>query len=240
MKSGIYKIQCRANGRIYIGSAKNLSTRKYQHLYALRLGTHYNRHLQNAWNKYGEDEFDFSILEFCDIELLIEREQYYIDQLSPTLRFNISPKAGSALGVKHTDETKKKLSIIRKGFQLSPDARKRVSESLSNRWKSIPHPLKGRRNSPESYKKSVETKNQKYGGSPVRKRVCQIDLKTNQIITTFESMTQAAKAVGVPVSNISAICRNAPLHRKGKDYYPKSAGGYGWRYEFELSPYIGE
>lgn len=45
--------------------------------------------------KYGYSEFKLEILEFCDADVLISREQYYIDELKP--EFNILKIAGSIL-----------------------------------------------------------------------------------------------------------------------------------------------
>ena len=56
---GIYKIECIANNKVYIGQSINIKRRLYDHKTRLRKGTHKNKHLQNAWNKYGEDNFTF-------------------------------------------------------------------------------------------------------------------------------------------------------------------------------------
>jgi len=63
MKSGIYLIGNIINDKKYIGSAKNINKRWYQHKYALNNNTHDNSCLQNAWNKYGENNFKFTIIE---------------------------------------------------------------------------------------------------------------------------------------------------------------------------------
>src|SRR5216684_1737979 len=60
--SGIYKITCTANKKIYIGSAVNLYHRKGQHFSDLRQNKHHNPIMQNAWNKYGEQAFIFEVL----------------------------------------------------------------------------------------------------------------------------------------------------------------------------------
>ena len=59
MESGIYKILNNINGKIYIGSTKNFNKRWVTHKYLLRLNKHENKHLQYAWNKYGEVHFEF-------------------------------------------------------------------------------------------------------------------------------------------------------------------------------------
>lgn len=101
--SGIYQILCVSTGKVYIGSAVNLRQRWSDHRKTLRGNRHSNIHLQRAWDKYGEDAFEFSILEsVMFVEHLIEREQAWIDARSP--EFNIAPNAGSQLGIKYSPE----------------------------------------------------------------------------------------------------------------------------------------
>lgn len=76
----IYKIENTVNGKVYIGSAVNPQQRKNQHLSVLRRGVHFNRYLQNAWDKYREKSFKFSILELVKNKTtLLEKEQYWMD-----------------------------------------------------------------------------------------------------------------------------------------------------------------
>src|SRR5215216_6770850 len=77
--SGIYQIRCIPTGKIYVGSAVNLRKRQRDHINSLRRGNHENTYLQRAWNKYGEANFDFTILEFVDASDLLYTEQVWID-----------------------------------------------------------------------------------------------------------------------------------------------------------------
>ncbi|HEY1011337.1 MAG TPA: GIY-YIG nuclease family protein [Herpetosiphonaceae bacterium] len=95
-RSGVYQILCIANDKIYVGSAVNLAGRWKHHCWELRRGRHFNRHLQNAWNKYGGDNFRFSILELVPRDELHTAEQKWIDQtgcLETEIGFNISVMA---------------------------------------------------------------------------------------------------------------------------------------------------
>lgn len=83
-QSGIYSITNKINGYRYIGKSKNVAIRLSQHKSLLRNNHHTYRNgelslLQKAWNKYGENAFDFKIIEFCEVNKLNEREQYWID-----------------------------------------------------------------------------------------------------------------------------------------------------------------
>lgn len=76
---GIYKITNIINNKIYIGSSTDIKKRWHGHKYDLRKNKHCNTHLQNAWNKYGEDNFKFEIIALIyDIEMILPIEQFYI------------------------------------------------------------------------------------------------------------------------------------------------------------------
>lgn len=92
---GIYKIRNKINGKIYIGSSKNLQKRRNGHLCDLRRGRSECTGLQRAWNKYGEENFTFEVLIHCPEEYRLEIEQWYIDNLQPykcTIGYNVSKK----------------------------------------------------------------------------------------------------------------------------------------------------
>lgn len=78
--SGIYAIKNKTNNKIYIGSSKSVYYRwKQQHKPELIKNKHYNKYLQNAWNKYGEMEFEFKVIEECKESMLDEREGHWIE-----------------------------------------------------------------------------------------------------------------------------------------------------------------
>lgn len=101
-KSGIYKIVNTATGDTYVGSAVKLSYRWSRHKWALNAGKHHNTHLQRAWQKYGCGAFEFVVVETCDVEDLIPREQHAIDALRPT--YNCARSATSRRGTKNSPE----------------------------------------------------------------------------------------------------------------------------------------
>lgn len=134
--SGIYSIVNLVNGKIYVGSAVNLNKRWKNHKVELRLDRHCNIYLQSAWNKYGEENFSFIVLEYCEREKLIEREQFWIDWNNCCDRevgYNLAPKAGSLLGFKPTPETLAKLSAIRKGKPRSEAAKAAIKAGWEKR-----------------------------------------------------------------------------------------------------------
>ena len=140
---GIYKITNKINNKFYVGSTNYFYGRWKSHINDLNGNRHTNRYLQNSFNKYGKDNFEFSILEIIDDENnLIIREQYWMDLLNSNnskIGYNILPFAGRTSGVKRTEETKRKLSEAKIGNknpmfnkEVSEETRKRLSEALIN------------------------------------------------------------------------------------------------------------
>lgn len=80
---GVYKITNIINGKLYVGSSKDIHNRWYQHERDLDSNIHGNPYLQNAWNKYGKKNFKFEIIEECDPSVQFEREQFYLNELNP-------------------------------------------------------------------------------------------------------------------------------------------------------------
>lgn len=108
-KSGIYCIINIESGKRYIGSSLNIYQRLLSHRSNLRGNKHENRKLQSAWNRHKEELFDYYILEFCDKENLINREQFYIDTLNP--EYNLILKVER---VEMSQESRKLMSESRK------------------------------------------------------------------------------------------------------------------------------
>lgn len=80
--SGIYKIVNKINGKYYVGSSKDINGkdgRWNEHIQVLNRNKHINPHLQNAWNKYGQNNFDFIVVENVDEPQLLVTEQKYLD-----------------------------------------------------------------------------------------------------------------------------------------------------------------
>jgi hypothetical protein len=96
--SGIYRILCTPTGQFYVGSAVNLHARWHRHRRSLRNGTHHSVYLQRAWNRHGEANFEFTVLEKAGPDALLSREQAWLDSTGCARRavgFNIYPQAGS-------------------------------------------------------------------------------------------------------------------------------------------------
>lgn len=133
---GIYEIRNTVNGKVYVGSSRTLRKRKHTHFSELRRNVHHSSHLQYAFNKYGEDAFIFTVLEYCDEEGVEDKEAEWILKLKANDReygYNARVYVTNNLGLRHTEETKRRMSESRRGKgtgrrQLSAETRKFMSE----------------------------------------------------------------------------------------------------------------
>jgi len=117
-QAGIYAIRNRRNGKVYIGSASNISKRWSRHRKDLREGLHRNRHLQAAFSCYGEAAFEFVLLELTNN--LNTREQYWIDVtgcLSPSAGYNSAPRARTTKGMTGRQRTPAERAAISAGLR---------------------------------------------------------------------------------------------------------------------------
>jgi group I intron endonuclease len=134
----IYQIRHVDSGRVYVGSATNPRRRWSAHRSKLSRGLHDSPYLQSAWSKYGESAFVFEIIEpVLFVEDLVTREQYWIDQLHAADKhygFNMSPTAGSTIGIKRTDETRARLSAAKRAEFSEPNARARLAKQSRDYW----------------------------------------------------------------------------------------------------------
>lgn len=184
MKSGVYKITNIVNNKIYIGSSYHIKDRISSHKGELRRNTHHSRYLQNAWNKYGEDRFVFETIVNCPVEELIITEQYLIDFYKPA--YNMSPTAGNCRGVKHTDETRRNMSIAHIGYKVREETKEKLRKHFDKRpntWQARP--------------------------------IEQIDLNTLQVLNTFISVAQASIQTGLTESSIAKCARGVQKSAHG-------------------------
>jgi len=132
MSCGIYEISL-VDGRCYVGQSVTIEKRWASHRSRLRRSKHHSPHLQNAWNKYGEDAFSFSILEVCESWLLAEREEFWMAELDSVFCAGAagpSPMAGRIKSPEHCA----KLSESLRGHPVTDEARSKMRESTLRLW----------------------------------------------------------------------------------------------------------
>lgn len=161
---GIYGIKNRASGKWYIGQSIQIEIRLRHHLTSLRRSDHPNAYLLRAYKKYGEEQFEFVLLESTTRELLGEREKYWITfyqslsddngynletggnlnkevSLARRIRSSLSQRGRphKHCGRRHSEETRKRISLSKLGRPRSPELR----EKLSKYWTGKKRPHKG-------------------------------------------------------------------------------------------------
>lgn len=147
----IYRIYCLPTGKSYIGKSTNVKSRFRCHRFALRRGTHYSTEMQSDWDKYGEDTFQFKVLEVCTSANVDEREEYWTLSLENTYNKKVGYKFDdetkrkigekskgrkACLGRKHSEETKKKLREAAKGRTVpkTKESEERRRQSIKDSW----------------------------------------------------------------------------------------------------------
>ena len=220
-KRGIYKITNTTNDKFYIGSSIHITKRWWSHKTLLTTGNHINVHLQKSWNLYGENSFQFIIIEempSASHEEIIKREQelinlYHDDGLNC---YNTSKNAGGI------DFESKKIPIL----QIDKDTRKVIRE-----WPSaadverelgfgagcIYNACKGRLITFGGYRwiyadkeraSKYIVKEGKHGGHNKRSVICLNDGKF------YDSVAEAAMSYGVRYTEIISVCANRFEHIK--------------------------
>jgi group I intron endonuclease len=167
----VYKIVNINNGHEYVGSAlKGFDWRKRKHLRELKQKKHHNRHLQNAYNIYGENSFSFQILEIVEnISILTQKEQEWVNRLNPV--YNVMRDIKSHIGVKRSPETCLKISQALIGSHHSKETKEKLRQLGL-----------GKKQSPETIKKRMVNQ---------YKPILQLDKDFN-IIREWNSATEAS------------------------------------------------
>jgi group I intron endonuclease len=226
--SGIYCIINNINQKRYVGQACDLKQRKIRHMSDLKCGRHHNNHLQYSYNKYGEDCFDFIILETCEISLLNEREIYWMEYYNVLdSGYNQSVGGVGCMGYRHTEEEIAKMRQIQNPkpvYQLDKDGH------FIKEWTGASHAGKCLDIPVTNIKKSCNRENgtrqsggyiwiykedfnsvdmsyyfEKNKNSP--KPINQYDLDMN-FIQRWGSVTEAETLGGFRRSEISRVCHN--------------------------------
>lgn len=133
---GIYKIENLVNRKVYIGKSFDIYTRWYKHEQALDSNKHYNKYLQRSWNKYGKNNFVFSIVELCDLEDLSIKEIDYIllyNSKDKDFGYNLTNGGEGIKGYKHTINTKRKLSEMQIGKKRGEEELRKFSLSMKGK-----------------------------------------------------------------------------------------------------------
>lgn len=129
---GIYEICNQRDGKAttYVGSSIDIKRRWNHHRCLLGKGGHFNVHLQNAWDRYGEDAFEWRVIEeIKNRENLLEREQFWLDHYLgfQDACYNIAITAGPAGPM--SEETRRKIGNAHRGKRQSEEHRRKIGEA---------------------------------------------------------------------------------------------------------------
>lgn len=138
-KCGIYIIRNLINGKVYIGKSVNIYNRITSHISTLTLkrAKGENPHFISAWHKYGRECFGYSIVEECSVDMLKERELYwmvYYESTNPNKGYN--KRIDSEGGMVPHKDTRKKLSDALKNRKQT--VRDLIGEKVTIFWKNNP------------------------------------------------------------------------------------------------------
>lgn len=187
----VYMITNNVNGKRYVGITKrSIETRFKEHIKCSRK-LHSKQIINHAIAKYGIENFSIEKLEECkSLTRMRDAEMSWIEKMQSHVSFNgynVSMCAQHSLGIKQTDETKRKLSEINRGEK---------------------HPMYGKHHTEEA--KRAISKN-----SAFRTPVDQLDLMGN-LIAKFETITEAAMMTNHPdYTKIGLCCRGVRKTTRG-------------------------
>jgi len=195
--TGIYCIQNEIDGKCYIGKSVNIPKRWREHKAALRRGCHHNKHLQKAWDCYGEKSFLFKVLEYAAPNELGDLEIAYISKFKAFGEngYNFTMGGdGGLLGMPKTEETRHKISEANKGRRHTSEEKAHLSKALIGRIFTDEHRKKIGEANKKSHAKSV---------------LC---VETGQV---FKSLKEAGEHFGTDCSNIGHVCKGRQEKAKG-------------------------
>jgi group I intron endonuclease len=242
----IYLVTNKVTNKQYVGQTKcdDIETRWNSHRKMLKDSI--GRYLLSAYKKYGIENFKFQIICICFDECCDELEEMYIKKFNTLVPNGYNLKLGGKSTKHHevtkqliakrlkervTDEIRHEMREKTKHSEYFSYLKKYIEEEkkvLSNRQKEYWANLtEDQRKQISEERKSRMTTSQKVvdalekGRELLKKRVGQYD-SNNNLISEYNSVTEAAKSINISRSSIYNVCR-------GKLNY-KRAGGFVWKY----------
>lgn len=218
MTCGIYKIENKINGKIYIGQSIEIERRWQKHLSASD-----DFIVHQAIRKYGKENFIFSIVEECELIDLDEKENYWINFYQSIVPNGYNMVPGGSNGVGLSKGYKVNQYDLNGLFIASYDSANQASAAAGVDHWSICACCRGEYKHAGGYQwKYADDLKTIY---PIAVRtdftVLQIDKETNEVICEYSSLKEASQKTNIASSTICNVC-------KGKG---KTAGGYKWKYK---------
>ena len=202
----IYKITNLVNGKIYVGKTNQTIEQRYKEHWAdSKRDNISNRPLYKAFNKYGKDNFTVEELEECPIDIVSDREVYWIEKLG-SFKYGYNATLGG--DGKHYADYDLIYNLYKEGYNITQIANKthydKATISTAIGMQGISHEEKVAR-----------------GKIAIQHSVAQLDKDTLEILNIFPSLKEAYAFLNKPHSgHIAAVCN-------GKR---KTAYGFKWKY----------
>jgi len=202
---GIYGIRNLINGKIYVGkTGMNFGDRWDSHRSLLNNGKHDNPHLQRAWDKYGQDNFEFIVIEDCSIDELSDREKYYIKLYKDMgLAYNIHDGGdeGYNLGKHLSDETKRKIGEKNRINGIGRKASDETKEKMSKSHTGMKYAAMS-----EEGRKNIQQAQQKYFENNPKKLCVDDVIEIRKLHQDGLSYSEISRKFNVTHQCISDIC----------------------------------
>lgn len=231
---GIYKITNLVNGSVYVGCSKDVRKRWIHHR-CMRLRDHHMS-ICKAFRKYGIDNFVFELIEECPVDLLSEREMFWIETLRPRYNrtkggrgangYNQSPEARAVLAVKareqwqrmtpeeRAERVRNNLCGPKPGHRVSMETRRKLSDYMRGRNLGVKFTELRKQKIRDGIRKADGVR-----GVGHWKPVVNVNAK-GRAVCFYSSVKFAAEDMGVHPSVINAVL-------KGRR---KTSRGYRWFY----------
>ncbi len=210
----VYKIENLINGKVYVGITKNGISGRYPGS-SWKSSSARSRLVKKAMAKYGADNFQIEVIEECDIELLAEKEVYYIQILSSFTPYGYNLTTGGEHHKVVSDETRKKISMSKKG---KSSWNKGITLSLERKLNHSKL-MKGRSTWNKGKKTGKMTEDAiKNSARAHNKAVKCFDLHGN-LVKVYESLV-STKMDGFAPCQVCLVCKGkAKTHRNYKFEY---------------------
>lgn len=201
MKYYIYLIVNQINGKVYVGQTNDFFRRKSEHLNKSKT---FKTKLYNAIRKYGEENFEFFIMEEVTEETKDAKEMYYI-KFFDTFKNGYNSTVGGEGNKKISDE---KVQKIIEDYLTTGSANQTGNNLGVDRSTVL------------SYARLYNLKIEKKPGSNTKRPVVKLEPHTQEELQIYPSLADAAKDVEGRASNIVSVCRGKKI----------TAYGYSWKY----------